>query len=217
MKHLFNFTIMLAALLLCGCGQSASREEALESTPSDKNEVTAEKAMDQPIEAEEMGRCVFFFSYKDGEKQLNVYQEPSASSPVVATLKNESVEDAYIYITPCKNKDWYHVSKSATGPYIGYIHWERAFLDGELAENICDCTVTDPDGYVNVRQYATTKSQIVKSITKGSHFTGLYVKDNDQWMGVLERRVGEDKLERHQLIGFVHVSKIKYTDPQIEE
>lgn len=216
MKNLLSFTVMLATLLLAGCGQSAQQEQAAEASAVEEG-VMKSAAMEQPVEAEEMGRCVFFFSYKDGEKQLNVYQEPSTSSPVVATLKNESIDDAYIYITPCDNKDWYHVSKSAKGPYIGYMQWERAFLDGELAENICDCTVTDPDGNVNVRQYATTKSQIVKTIPKGSHFRGLLADDNDQWMGVLERRVGEDKFERTQLIGFVHVSKITYTDPQNEE
>ena len=216
MKKFFSFTIMLVALLLCGCGQNVSREEASASMAEEEVAVSSEMT-DQPAEAEETGRCVFFYDYKDGEKQLNVYQEPSTSSPVVATLKNESVDDAYIYITPCENKDWYHVSKSATGPYIGYIRWERAFLDGELAEGICDCTVTDPDGNVNVRQFASTKSQIVKTLPKGHHFIGYDVKDNDQWMGVLERRVGEDKLERSHLIGFVHISKITYTDPQNEE
>ena len=215
MKNLFNFTIMLAVLLLAGCGQSAQQEQAADETAVDEA-VMKSATMDQPVEAEEMGRCVFFYDYKDGEKQLNVYQEPSTSSPVVATLKNESVEDAYIYITPCENKDWYHVSKSATGPYIGYIRWDRAFLDGELAENICDCTVSDPDGNVNVRQYATTKSKVVKTLPKGHHFIGIPAQGDEPWMGVLERRVGEDKLEHYQLIGFVHVSKITFSDPQEE-
>ena len=215
MKKLLSFTVMLTALLLAGCGQSAQQEQAADETAVDEA-VMKSATMDQSVEAEETGRCVFFYDYKDGEKQLNVYQEPSTSSPVVATLKNESVEDAYIYITPCDNKDWYHVSKSATGPYIGYIRWDRAFLDGELAESICECTVTDPEGNVNVRQFASTESRIVKTLPKGHHFNGYYIEDNDQWMGVLERRVGEDKFERTQLIGFVHVSKITFSDPQEE-
>ena len=211
MKNLMSLTVMLTALLLAGCGQKVQESQAAEETPEEEVAVRS-AAMEQPVEAEEAGRCVFFFSYKDGEKQLNVYQEPSTSSPVATTLKNESIDDAYIYITPCDNKDWYHVSKSAKGPYIGYMHWERAFLDGELAENTCECTVTDPDGQVNVRQFATTKSKVVKTLPKGSHFTGVPADDNENWMGVLEERVGADKLEYYQLIGFVHVSKIKYND-----
>ena len=211
MKNLMSLTVLLAALLLAGCGQKVQEEQAAEEAPVEEVAVKS-AAMEQPVEAGEVGRCVFFFSYKDGEKQLNVYQEPSTSSPVATTLKNESIDDAYIYITPCDNKDWYHVSKSAKGPYIGYMHWERAFLDGELAENTCECTVTDPDGQVNVRQYATTKSKIVKTLPKDSHFIGVLADDINNWMGVLENRVGADKSEYYQLIGFVHVSKIKYSD-----
>ena len=211
MKNLLSLTVLLAALLLAGCGQKVQEEQAAEETAVDEVAMKSE-TMDQAVEGEEAGRCVFFFSYKDGEKQLNVYQEPSTSSPVATTLKNENVDDAYIYITPCDNKDWYHVSKSAKGPYIGYMQFDRAFLDGELAENICECTVTDPDGQVNVRQYATTKSKVVKTLPKGHHFIGLLADDNNQWMGVLEERIGEDKSEHYQLIGFVHVSKITYSD-----
>ena len=211
MKNLLSFAVMLAALLLAGCGQNAHEEQAAEEAPVEEVAVKSE-AMDQTVEGEEAGRCVFFFSYKDGDKQLNVYQEPSASSQVVTTLKNESVDDAYIYITPCDNKDWYHVSKSAKGPYIGYMQWNRAFLDGELAESTCECRVTDPDGQVNVRQYATTKSKVIKTLPKGHNFIGLLADDNNQWMGVLEERIGEDKSEHYQLIGFVHVSKITYSD-----
>ena len=211
MKNLLSFAVMLAALLLAGCGQNAHEEQAAEEAPAEEVAVKSE-AMEQTVEGEEAGRCVFFFSYKDGDKQLNVYQEPSASSQVVTTLKNESVDDAYIYITPCDNKDWYHVSKSAKGPYIGYMQWNRAFLDGELAESTCECRVTDPDGQVNVRQYATTKSKVIKTLPKGHHFIGLLADDNNQWMGVLEERIGEDKSEHYQLIGFVHVSKITYSD-----
>ena len=211
MKNLLSFAVMLAALLLAGCGQNAHEEQAAEEAPVEEVAVKSE-AMDQAVEGEEAGRCVFFFSYKDGDKQLNVYQEPSASSQVVTTLKNESVDDAYIYITPCDNKDWYHVSKSAKGPYIGYMQWNRAFLDGELAESTCEGRVTDPDGQVNVRQYATTKSKVIKTLPKGHHFIGLLADDNNQWMGVLEERIGEDKSEHYQLIGFVHVSKITYSD-----
>ena len=211
MKNLLSFAVMLAALLLAGCGQNAHEEQAAEEAPVEEVAVKSE-AMDQTVEGEEAGRCVFFFSYKDGDKQLNVYQEPSASSQVVTTLKNESVDDAYIYITPCDNKDWYHVSKSAKGPYIGYMQWNRAFLDGELAESTCECRVTDPDGQVNVRQYATTKSKVIKTLPKGHNFIGLLADDNNQWMGVLEERIGEDKSEYYQLIGFVHVSKITYSD-----
>ena len=211
MKNLLSLTVMLAALLLTGCGQSVHEEQAAEETAVDEVAMKSE-AMAQTVEGEEAGRCVFFFSYKDGEKQLNIYQEPSASSQVVATLKNESVDDAYIYITPCDNKDWYHVSKSANGPYIGYMQWDLAFLDGELAESTCECTVTDPDGQVNVRQYATTMSKVIKTLPKGHHFIGLLADDNNQWMGVLEERIGDDKSEQYQLIGFVHVSKITYSD-----
>lgn len=210
MKNIFSLTIMLIALLLTGCSQNAMKEEASESVAEEEVAV-ATKAMDQAVETEETGRCVFFFSYKDGEKQLNVYQDPSTSSPVVAKLQKESVDDAYIYITPCDNKDWYHVSKSAEGPYIGYMQWDRAFLDGELAENTCDCEVTDPDGYVNVRQYASSQSKVVKTMPKGHHFIGIPAEGDNPWMGVLEERVGEDKLEHNQLVGFVHVSKIKYS------
>ena len=211
MKNLLSFAVMLAALLLAGCGQNVHEEQAAEEAPVEEVAVKSE-AMDQTVEGEEAGRCVFFFSYKDGDKQLNVYQEPSASSQVVTTLKNESVDDAYIYITPCDNKDWYHVSKSAKGPYIGYMQWNRVFLDGELAESTCECRVTDPDGQVNVRQYATTKSKVIKTLPKGHHFIGLLADDNNQWMGVLEERIGDDKSEHYQLIGFVHVSKITYSD-----
>ena len=104
------------------------------------------------------------------------------------------------------------MSQSANGPYIGYMQRERAFLDGELAEGTCECTVTDPDGYVNVHQYATTKSKVIKTLPKGHHFIGLLADDNNQWMGVLEERNGEDQSEHYQLIGFVHTSKIIYND-----
>lgn len=212
-KNLLSLTTMLIALLLVGCGQKVQEEQASESTMSEEREVArASSQMTLAEEPEEAGRCVFFYSYKDGDKHLNVYEKPSTSSPVVAELKNESVKDVYIYITPCANKDWYHVSRSPKTPYIGYIQWDRVFLDGELAENTCECTVTDPDGTVNVRQYATTKSKVVKTLPKGSHFLGLLAEDDNQWMGVLEERIGEDKSEQYQLIGFVHVSKIKFSD-----
>ncbi len=213
MKYLLSFTVTLIALALAGCGQSTQEEQTSESTTSDEDKVVAASpVMDQALDVQEAGRCAFFFSYKEGDKQLNVYHSPSTSSQVVATLKNESVDDAYIYITPCDNKDWYHVSKSAKGPYIGYMQWDRAFLDGELAEGTCECTVTDPDGYVNVRQYATTKSKVIKTFPKGHHFIGLLADDNNQWMGVLEERAGDDQSEHPQLIGFVHVSKIAYSN-----
>ena len=213
MKNLLSFTVMLIALALAGCRQGTQEEQTTASTTADENKVVAASpVMDQALDVQEAGRCVFFFSYKDGDKQLNVYQSPSTSSQVVATLKQESVDDAYIYITPCDNKEWYHVSKSAKGPYIGYMPCERAFLDGELAEETRDCTVTDPDGYVNVRQYATTKSKVIKTLPKGHHFIGLLADDNNQWMGVLEERIGKDQSEHLQLIGFVHVSKITYSN-----
>lgn len=214
MKNSLSVAVMLIALLFAGCGsQSVQEEQTSESTVLDENKaLKASSTMNLQEEADEAGRCVFFFSYKDGDDHLNIYQGPATSSQVVAKLRNESVDDAYIYITPSDNKDWYHVSKSPKTPFIGYMHWERAFLDGELAENICECTVTDPDGQVNVRQYATTKSKVVKTLPKGHHFTGVPAEDNNQWMGVLEERIGEDKAEHYKLIGFVHVSRIKISD-----
>ena len=70
MKNLLSFAVMMIALLLTGCGQSVHEEQAAEETAVNEVAMKSE-TMDQAVEGEEAGRCVFFFSYKDGEKQLH--------------------------------------------------------------------------------------------------------------------------------------------------
>ena len=54
MKNLMSLTILLAALLLAGCGQKVQEEQAAEEAPVEEVAVKS-AAMEQPVEAGEVG------------------------------------------------------------------------------------------------------------------------------------------------------------------
>ena len=156
------------------------------------------------------GRCAFFFS--DPDDYVNIRRGPSTSTAIVTRYVFGKVP--YIYLSPSNDPNWYLVSRSIEGPVEGYMYWNRAMLDGELAESKCGCVVTDPDGYTNVRLHATTESRIVKTLPKGHHFVGLPADDAPGWMAVLEPAKNTVNItENYRVIGFVHTSRIRITEP----
>lgn len=142
------------------------------------------------------GRCFAYVDDEDG--YVNVRKGMSTSSAVMQQLHMGT----NVYVTPTGTK-WYHVSLSSTGPYIGYVYYNRVALY-DCIESKYQCEyqfkVTDPDGFTNVRQLATTKSKIVKRLNRGAYFTGKYAVDANGWIGVIENGL---------LIGFVHHTKVK--------
>lgn len=143
------------------------------------------------------GKCLGTITDSDG--YVNVRKSMSTNSAIVQRIK----EFDFVYITPT-GSNWYRVSLSPKGGYIGYIYYDRVEIwtggyNNKYATN-WDFVVTDADGYTNVRQLATTKSNVVKRLKRGKHFLGKYAADADGWIGVFE----DDRL-----IGFVHQSKVK--------
>jgi uncharacterized protein YgiM (DUF1202 family) len=143
------------------------------------------------------GRC--FASVHDADGYVNVRKSMSTSSSIQQRLD----DGAFVYISPT-GSNWYHVSLSATGPYIGYVYYDRVrvvFLSENKYEATWHFRVTDSDGYTNVRQSATTKSSIVKKLKKGEYFDGKYAVDADGWIGVFDNK--------GILIGFVYHTKVQ--------
>ena len=144
------------------------------------------------------GRC-WGHILDEQDDYVNVRKGPSTSTPVVQKLYNGK----HVYFTPT-GSNWYKISLTANGQYLGYVYWNRVdtwSTYNNKTEATYSFTVTDPDGYTNVRQLATTKSQIVKKLNKGTHFQGKYAVDANGWIGVFD--------DMGKLIGFVHSSKVK--------
>ena len=143
------------------------------------------------------GRCLA--SIYDDDGYVNVRKSMSTSSPVQQRLDFGTE----VYISPT-GSNWYHVSLTATGPYIGYVYYNRVktvFASENKYEAKWHFRVTDPDGYTNVRQSATTKSSIVKKLKQGEYFDGKYAVDADGWIGVFD--------SQGLLIGFVYHTKVQ--------
>lgn len=139
------------------------------------------------------GRCLMPVTDKDG--YANVRKGMTTKSSVVRKVK----KGADVYVTPT-GTDWYRVSLSETGAYIGYIHYSCVKPVSDFASLY---KVTDKDGYTNVRQLATTSSPIVDRMKTGQEFEGLsaFVNgDYSKWIGVLDNK--------GRLKGFVYYSNV---------
>ena len=140
------------------------------------------------------GRCLLPVHDTDG--YANVRKGMSTKSAVVRRVKSGTD----VYVSPT-GSNWYRVSLSEGGVWIGYIYYDRVRLPNDFASLY---KVTDKDGYTNVRLQATTKSQIVKRLKKGAEFQGLtcFVNgDYSNWVGVLD--------ENERLIGFVYQANVE--------
>ena len=139
------------------------------------------------------GRCLMPVTDKDG--YANVRKGMTTKSSVVRKVK----KDAIVYVTPT-GTDWYKVSLTETGPYIGYMHYSCVKPESDCASLY---EVTDKDGYTNVRQLATTKSPIVDRMRKGQQFEGLTAFANgnyNTWVGVLD--------DKGRIKGFVYHTNV---------
>lgn len=149
------------------------------------------------------GKCKGSIFDEDG--YVNVRKGMSTNTAVLRRL--DSGTD--VYFTPT-GTNWYHISLSPTGQYIGYVYANRVDTWGTFSkyEATYDFVVTDPDGYTNVRKFATTKSPIVKKLSRNKHFWGKYAVDADGWIGVF----GDNGL----IIGFVYHTKVKKVSTVIQ-
>jgi uncharacterized protein YgiM (DUF1202 family) len=139
------------------------------------------------------GRCQMTVTDKDGYS--NIRKGMTTKSSVVRKVATGTD----VYVTPT-GTNWYRISLSPNGGYIGYIHNSCVNIPNDIPTLY---KVTDKDGYTNVRQQATTKSAIVKKMMKGEEFEGLVALVNGEysrWVGVLDAN-------RH-LVGFVYETNV---------
>lgn len=139
------------------------------------------------------GRCLLPVTDSDG--YANVRKGMSTKTAVVRKVAT----DTDLYVTPT-GTNWYRVSLTENGPFIGYIHYSCMRLRSDFASLY---EVTDKDGYTNVRKQATTKSAVVKRMSKGTQFEGLTAFVNgvpNKWVGVID--------EEGRLIGFVYHANV---------
>ena len=89
---------------------------------------------------------------------------------------------------------------------------KNEFLDED--KKIADFTVTDPDGYTNVREQPTTQSKILYTIKKG--FGGiLEITDNPNWYRVIYTEKdggGRYPGKNNYIKGWIHKSCICFND-----
>ncbi|MBQ4223681.1 MAG: hypothetical protein II674_07570 [Prevotella sp.] len=139
------------------------------------------------------GRCLMSITDNDGYS--NVRKGMTTKSVIVKKV----IKGTEVYVTPT-GTNWYRVSLSPNGAFVGYIHNSCVGMGDNFATLY---KVTDKDGYTNVRQQATTKSAIVKKMRTGEEFEGVAVYVNGEfsnWVGVLD--------ENQHLIGFVYNTNV---------
>lgn len=140
------------------------------------------------------GRCIMMVNDADG--YVNIRKGMTTKSAVVRRVKTGTE----VYVTPT-GTNWYRLSLTENGAFIGYVYWNRIGIPADFASLY---KVTDKDGYTNVRLQATTKSKIVKTMATGQEFEGLNAFSNGNfynWVGVLD--------EAQRLIGFVYKDNVE--------
>lgn len=139
------------------------------------------------------GRCLMSITDNDGYS--NIRKGMTTKSAIVRKV----IKGTEVYVTPT-GTNWYRVSLSPNGTFVGYIHNSCVGIPSDIATLY---QVTDKDGYTNVRQQATTKSAIVKKMRTGEEFEGLAAFVNGEysnWVGVLDAN--------QHLIGFVYNTNV---------
>lgn len=139
------------------------------------------------------GRCLMSITDKDGYS--NIRKGMTTKSAIVRKV----IKGTDVYVTPT-GTNWYRVSLSPNGAFVGYIHNSCVGMGDNF---VTIYQVTDKDGYTNVRQQATTKSAIVKKMRTGEEFEGLSAFVNGEysnWVGVLDAN--------QHLIGFVYNTNV---------